>query len=63
MEGYVDNQMGSDEYGRLANYTRRQYPDVLEAQVREQPWFVKALGNPIVLGTLGVIASKLLGRR
>jgi hypothetical protein len=55
--------MGADESGRLANYTRRQYPDVLEAQVREQPWFVKAMGNPIVMGTLRVIASKLLGRR
>ena len=56
-------QLGPDEYGRLANNARRQHPDVMEAQVREQPWFVKAMGNPIVMGTLGVIAAKLLGRR
>jgi hypothetical protein len=56
-------QLGSDEYGRLANYARRQHPDVMEAQVREQPWFVKAMGNPIVMGALGMIAAKLIGRR
>jgi hypothetical protein len=57
------NQMGPDEYTRVANYTRRQYPDVMEEQVRSQPWFVKAMGNPIVMGALGMIATKLLGRR
>jgi hypothetical protein len=56
-------QLGPDEYGRLANYTRRRHPDVMEEQVREQPWFVKAMGNPIVMGALGMIAAKLLGRR
>ena len=56
-------QLGPDEYGRLANYARRRHPDVMETQVREQPWFVKAMGNPIVMGALGMIAAKLLGRR
>lgn len=55
--------MQPDDYGRLANYTRRHYPDVMETQVREQPWFVKAMGSPIVMGALGMIAAKLLGRR
>jgi hypothetical protein len=31
--------------------------------VRSQPWFVKAMGNPIVMGALGMIAAKMLGRR
>ena len=56
------NQMGPDEYARVANYARRQHPDVMEEQVRSQPWFVKAMGNPIVMGALGVIASKMLRR-
>jgi hypothetical protein len=56
------NQMGPDEYARVANYARRQHPEVMEDQVRSQPWFVKAMGNPIVMGALGVIASKLLRR-
>jgi hypothetical protein len=55
-------QMGPDAYARVANYARRQHPEVLEEQVREQPWFVKAMGNPIVMGALGVIASKMLRR-
>ena len=57
------NQIGPDEYARVANYARRQHPDVMEEQVRSQPWFVKAMGNPIVMGALGVIASKMLRRR
>ena len=36
--------------------------DIKEEQVRSQPWFVKAMGNPIVMGALGVIASKMLRR-
>jgi len=57
------NQMGPDEYARVANYARRQHPDVMEEQVRSQPWFVKAMGNPIVMGALGMVAAKMLGRR
>jgi hypothetical protein len=57
------NQMGPDEYARVANYARRQHPDVMEEQVRSQPWFVKAMGNPIVMGALGMIAAKMMGRR
>jgi len=56
-------QLGPDEYARLANYTRNNHPDVMEEQVRSQPWFVKAMGNPIVMGALGVIASKMLRRQ
>jgi hypothetical protein len=55
-------QMGPDEYARVANYARRQQPEVMAEQVRSQPWFIKAMGNPIVMGALGVIASKLLRR-
>jgi hypothetical protein len=55
-------QMGPDEYARVANYARNHHPDVMEEQVRAQPWFVKAMGNPIVMGALGVIAGKMLRR-
>ena len=56
------HQLGPDEYARVANYTRNNHPDVMEEQVRSQPWFVKAMGNPMVMGALGVIASKMLRR-
>jgi hypothetical protein len=59
----LQHQLGPDEYVRVANYARRQHPDVMEEQVRAQPWFVKAMGNPIVMGALGMIAAKMLGRR
>ncbi len=55
-------QMEPEDYARVANYARRQHPDVMEEQVREQPWFLKAMGNPIVMGALGVIAAKMLRR-
>jgi hypothetical protein len=35
----------------------------MEEQVRSQPWFVKAMGNLIVMGALGMIATKMMGRR
>ncbi len=57
------NQMGPDESARVANYARQQHPDVMEEQVRSQPWFVKAMGNPIVMGALGMVASKMLRRQ
>jgi hypothetical protein len=56
-------QLGSDEYVQLVHYARRHHPDIMEEQVREQPWFVKAMGNPIVMGALGAIAAKMLQRR
>jgi hypothetical protein len=57
------NQMGPDESPRVANYARRQLPEAMEEQVRSQPWFVKAMGNLIVMEALGMIAAKMMGRR
>jgi hypothetical protein len=31
--------------------------------VEEKPWFVKAMGNPVVIGALTVAAAKLLSNR
>jgi hypothetical protein len=31
--------------------------------VQEKPWFVKALGNPVVMGALTMAAAKLLSNR
>lgn len=57
------NRMGPSEYAQLMNYTRRQHPDVLRDQVREQPALVKALGNPVIMGILGVVASRMIRKR
>ena len=55
--------MNGDDAARLLNYTRQQHPELLQQTVQDKPWFVKAMGNPIVMGALGVAAMKLLGQR
>jgi len=57
------NQMGAHDYARLADYTRTNHPEVLQRQVAEQPWLVKAMGNPFVMGALGVVASRMIRKR
>lgn len=52
--------MSADEYARIANYARKQHPEVIREQVKEKPWFMKALGNPVVMGALTVAAAKML---
>ena len=53
-------QMSADDYARVANYTRTQHPDVMQQTVAQQPWLMKAMGNPIVMGVLGMVASKMM---
>jgi len=57
------SRMSGDDAVRLLNYTRQQRPELLQQTVQEKPWFVKAMGNPIVMGALGMAAMKLLGQR
>lgn len=57
------NQMGAHDYARLADYARTNHPDVMQRQVAEQPWLVKAMGNPFVMGALGVVASRMIRKR
>lgn len=52
-------QMGAADYARLANYARTNHPDVLQDHVQSQPWLVKAMGHPILLGALGFVAARM----
>jgi hypothetical protein len=64
--GSLQNQLGLPSLSpirRIVNYARQQHQDVMEEQVRSQPWFVKAMGNPIVMGALGMITAKMRERR
>jgi hypothetical protein len=56
-------QMGAADYARMADYARRNHPEVMQQQVRERPWLVKAMGNPILMGALGVVASRMIRKR
>jgi hypothetical protein len=57
------NKMSTDDAARVLNYTRQERPDLLKQTVQEKPWFVKAMGNPVVMGALGMVAMKLLSHR
>jgi hypothetical protein len=57
------NQLGAGDYARLMNYARHQHPSVVRDQVRQQPALVKALGNPVVMGILGVVASRMIRKQ
>ena len=56
-------QMSEDDAAKLMNYARKEQPNALRQTVAEKPWFVKAMGNPIVMGALTMAASRLLSRR
>ena len=53
-------QMSADDYAKVANYTRAQHPDVMQQTVAQQPWLMKAMGNPIMMGVLGMVASRMM---
>ena len=54
------NKMSPDDAAKLMNYARKEQPDALQQTVAQKPWFMKALGNPIVMGALAAAAAKLL---
>lgn len=56
-------QMDDDDAAKVMNYARKERPEVLRQTVEEKPWFVKAMGNPIVIGALTAVAAKLLRNR
>src|SRR4051812_38939464 len=62
--GSTDPQhMSEDDAARVMNYARRERPEALQKVVEEKPWFVKAMGNPVVMGALTIAATKLLQKQ
>jgi len=56
-------RMSEDDAAKLMNYARKENPAALRQAVEEKPWFVKAMGNPIVMGALTMAAAKMLSNR
>lgn len=56
-------RMEADDYVRLANFARTRHPDAMRDVVQQQPWLLKALGSPVVLSVLSVIALRMLQNR
>jgi hypothetical protein len=54
------NQMSQDDAAKVLDYARKENPDALRQTVQEKPWFVKAMGNPVVMGAVTLAAAKLL---
>lgn len=57
------SQMNNDDAARVLDYARKEQPQALRKTVEEKPWFMKALGNPIVLGALTMAAAKFMKGR
>jgi hypothetical protein len=57
------SQMSNQDAARLLDYVRREHPDVLRQTVQQQPWFVKAMGHPVLMGILAMAATKLFNSR
>jgi hypothetical protein len=57
------SRMNEDDAARLMNHVRQERPELLTKTVEEKPWFIKAMGNPIVMGALAMTATKLLSKR
>ena len=57
------NKMSEEDAARVMNYARRERPEAMQKVVEEKPWFVKAMGNPVVLGALTMAAAKLLQKQ
>ncbi len=55
--------MSDEDAARVIDYTRKQRPDVLRKTVADKPWFVKALGNPVVMGALTIAAAKIMSNK
>jgi hypothetical protein len=54
------SRMSEDEAARVVNYARKERPELLQKTVEEKPWFLKALGNPVVMGALTMAAAKMV---
>lgn len=55
--------MRADDLGRLAGYAQQNAPAALQKTAEEQPFFLKALGNPLVQGALAIMAARFLSKR
>jgi len=57
------SQMTQDDAAKVMNYARKENPAALQQTVQDKPSFVKALGNPVVMGALTMAAAKLLSNQ
>ena len=63
-QGATDpSRLEPSQYAQVADFARQKHPEVMREVVREQPWLMKAMGNPVLMGVLGTVASRMIKRR
>ena len=53
-------RMTEEDGAKVMNFARKENPEAMQKVVTDKPWFVKAMGNPVVLGALTLAAAKML---
>lgn len=56
-------QMSDQDAAKVMDYARKNDPQALQKTVADKPWFVKAMGNPVVMGAITLAAAKLLSNQ
>ena len=57
------SRMTADDVSKLASFTYHNHPDIFQDVLAQQPSLMKFLGNPVVVGILGIVAAKWLNNR
>ncbi len=57
------SRMTADDVTKLASFTYHNHPDIFRDVLAQEPSLMKFLGNPVVVGILGIVAAKWLNSR
>ncbi|MEG3939356.1 MULTISPECIES: hypothetical protein [unclassified Microcoleus] len=57
------SRMTADDVTKLASFTYHNHPDIFRDVLAQEPGLMKFLGNPVVVGILGIVAAKWLNSR
>ncbi|MEG3978372.1 hypothetical protein QT970_27740 [Microcoleus sp. herbarium8] len=57
------SRMNADDVTKLASFTYHNHPDIFRDVLAQEPGLMKFLGNPVVVGILGIVAAKWLNNR
>ena len=57
------SRMNADDVTKLSSFTYHNHPDIFQDVLAQEPSLMKFLGNPVVVGILGIVAAKWLNSR
>jgi len=56
-------KLTGDDYAQIANYARHEKPEAMKQVIADKPFWLRALGHPILMGALAMVASRMLRKR